>query len=562
MKRRSIFAISLVMFSTACLACTDKDACKSGETACAADAKSVMICESGEWVNKEACVSNACVFTMDGAACLEVGTVDKRVCEPGAVGCTDSGFTKTCSKDGAWRYEVCPAGQTCSEGVCVNGAKPVDPGSNGRACSADGRGIVITTASGSVTKSCEEETGVDSLCVTYNNGLVGCAKPSTCDDVFSVDGTCIGNRLAYCDQTYTDDRPTMVDCAAIGRLCKTIDGKSDCLDTCEAKDEAFACTQVNDIEMVRHCVEASGQRVRKIQNSFCEGDESVFCSGGEIKRTKCATGSKCIASLGVCAETCSESKKDDTKCDLDGQMTMCQQTKEGGWAYVSVGKRECVGDTLNTCISGTDTVNKVDCAHNEYRNSNNELVTTSGRCMKDMQYIPDYDICYPNIPGDACGDVPYDGICSGSVLTYCDIVQDTKSVADCSKNKYGYTSCSVYKGYADCREPCKKVGEAKCEYTEDVDGVGQSVLLLCVPDENDPSNLSYLIAEAGCIGETIYTCDKDKVVKSDCAATGGVCGRRSCEYPLCSIASSETCVDNQKCVIDGNGVVSGMNTCK
>ncbi len=562
-RNQRFLAIGCALLALSVAACDDKSdkLCDENATACNADGTSLLTCKTGEWI-ETACESKACVFSTQGAICLDKSKTE--FCTPNESGCTEAGLVKKCGADLRWHYTVCDAGMTCKNGSCVEGEGPnISVDDAERTCSADGRGIDYKTESGIVTRSCFEETGIDSMCVTYSNGLVGCSKPAACTDVFSEAGTCIGNRLAYCDLRYTNERPELVDCLSLGKVCATIDGKANCHDICEANEPEFSCTKSDDIEYVKHCAKVDGSPLRDVQMSLCDGNTAVTCSNGSIKRTTCPSGSQCVASLGTCVATCSESKKDDAVCDANNNLSLCQKTPEGVWAYVPVGGRECVGNTLNRCENGA--VKTMDCVHQEYRQDDGTLYSDHGRCVKDMQFYADYDICYPVLDGEPCGDLTDQGVCNGNILSYCDADDHYKVDNDCSKNKYGLTSCTSYKGYSDCREPCTQVGEASCEYQDNGDGTGISTLLLCVPDENDASKLTVLIASHGCIGNTSYSCDKTTVIKTDCASNGGVCGNLSCEYPMCTISSSETCENNLMCSIKNTddilGHIEGMVNC-
>ena len=63
----------------------------------------------------------------------------------------------------------------------------------------------------------------------------------------------------------------------------------------------------------------------------------------------------------------------------------------------------------------------------------------------------------------------------------------------------------------------------------------ESHLSLCVQDEASAAQKTYLITTAGCIDDTLYTCNGDSVVKTDCAKNGGGCSGTACIYPLCSL---------------------------
>jgi hypothetical protein len=246
-------------------------------------------------------------------------------------------------------------------------------------------------------------------------------------------------------------------------------------------------------------------------------------------------------------------------CDANNALTQCKQTYEGSWGYVSVGAKECVGDVLYACTDGS--VKQTRCYDLVFNDQETgELISNHGKCSKDYNFIPDFDVCTPLYEGTACGNVTNEGKCNANMLSYCNNVTNLLDHVDCSQNETN-SLCTIYKGYADCREPCTKLGEARCEIVDYGEEGVVSQIYICVQDAHNSSKLSYLLASTACIGDTLYTCDGTNVVTTDCSKTGGVCGMTACEYPLCSIASSEDCHAEQRCEVDATGNVIGTLSC-
>ncbi len=492
--------------------------CAPDETACSLDGKQLLTCNNNVWEAQDC--SKACVIMNDTAQCIPED-------EPEPIPPSDDPLTA-------------------------------------RVCTSDGK-IQNTYKSGKTeTKTCLEDVGFDTRCITYSKYHAGCKMPSTCDDdVFTDQGTCIGHRRAYCDQTFTTPFPAIRDCNALGRVCAAYLDGADCYDTCESSAPEFSCTKNDGIEQVLHCAATAGTRIIDQRNAICDNNEVVTCVNGQLTRNACDSNSVCVASRGACESLCHESEVGTLVCDENGQMKQCQKIEENlsaYYVYVSVGKRECTGTTLNIC-DGT-TIKQTDCYNQEFTNAMGEVLSKHGKCTKDFQYYEDADVCTIAYDGEPCGNVTEAGNCNGSNLTYCYVDDNILTTTNCSANAYGNTACTVYAGYADCRQPCNKPGEAFCEpYTDDL-GETSYTLALCVTDENDTSKASYLIAEGGCIGDTLYTCNGPEVTKTNCAANGGICSSTSCQYPVCGLTSDTTCTNGMTCATNIDGSVKGLTTCK
>lgn len=531
MKKMIPVWLMAVLMSFGIQACYSSDKCGNEETPCGDD----KTCE-------------------EGTECGEDKPDDGKVpsCEEGTVMCSADGKARMICENKTWRREACPSG-FCYLSTSGYQCMAQDETVIARRCDASRRGIVMTTRTGEITRSCLEETGVDTACVEYAGGLVGCAMPKTCSAPFTENGTCLGNRLAFCDLTYIEEQPAMIDCAALGKVCASENGKADCHAPCKSdEDDAWRCSEDGTM---RHCVEKDGIRVGITASGACkDATKAYVCHEGRLEETACASDYACIPSLGGCAKTCAKAEENKVACSEDGRMTQCQQTYEGNWAYVPVGTKECVENILYACSGGV--VRETNCHDLAFHDqSSGELISEHGQCSSDYNYIPDFDVCTPLYEGTPCGKVPNEGACNANQLSYCNLVTNLLDHEDCSLDEKD-TLCTVYKGYADCREPCKKEGEASCvvmEYAED--GSPMTLLHICVKDETNSSKLSWLEASAACVGDNLYTCQGLEVVKTDCTLDGGSCGVVSCEYPLCSVASSEDCVSEQRCRTDDSGRV-------
>ncbi len=523
---------------------------------CTADSSAVEVCKKGYWEQKSC--ESACVYGPDGAIC----DADRKIaiCTAGQRKCTDGGFLAECGADAKWQYRACPGG--CVNNICNEEVAPPEPGTPTpkknlamRRCSSDKRAIEVVDASGNVKETlvCVEMTGFESTCQEYSNGHVGCTMPETCEGVFEK-GHCVGDIYLGCDDRFIDPVPYARSCAETDMVCVADNGLNGCYETCDAPGADIAC-DAKGISVER-CLAVGGKNVVVRSAYVCKDDShSVSCAVGNIVEKVCDSGSKCLDSLGICVKFCDAADAGKFECDNYGELFQCQPV-EDGYGWISVGKRECDGDFLNSCREDDSgyTLRTTDCLHYVDPQSGKQ---TPGRCVSNYGYYTDYDVCYPITEGVECGDVTEDGVCLGSKLRYCDEDDHILMEGDCSKRtEDGYTSCSVVAGYADCRKPCRESGKGTCSLSAG----GESYLLtICAPDDGG-GNLSYVEGEVICVGDKLYSCSATgTVVIENCAAFGGVCHVNHCAYPACRADLEPVCIDDAMiaCRIGADGILSG-----
>ncbi len=563
MNSRWLWACLIGALALLCASCEDDKNCDSNDADyCSVDAATKNVCRSGKWVTIYCDAGTACAYVGGKPQCI-VATPAEEKCVAGEKRCAADGIAISCEDltggATAWRYEVCDALSACKDGVCASKITPeAENGIKSQQCAPDGKGVETVYADGTKkTQTCSELVGFDADCRTYSGGLVGCAMPQSCDEsVFSESGTCFGNILRACDTRYTVARPTSSDCAQLSQTCAVVSGKASCRDACAAPDP-------NDVKCdgyaASRCVaDASGANVVESAESLCIGDDAqVSCAAGQAVQKTCGEGAKCIASIGQCIDLCAQSDLNAPKCDADGKLSICRAVG-GIYGYVPVGKRECLGDTLITCQSA-------DGAYSPKQTNCREYVHTDGKtyfahCQSDYQGYGDYDVCVPAAEGESCGDMTADGVCAGSTLSYCLAEDDVIINKNCAGDSDGYTACSVYQGYADCRKPCRQEGAASCAYSSS----SQShYVQLCAPSEAAGGDLTVIEATSVCLGNTLYACDgSGKPTTADCAANGGVCDGTACAYPLCAADLQPKCTTKNEllsCQISETGEVLGLS---
>jgi len=548
--------------------CDGESACDGDEPAqCGEDAAKRVTCESGRWKVTECEEGRRCVHTVEGAVCLPVGP-DAERCVPGTTQCSSKGLIQTCSQDAEWVFTVCANGGTCVDGACVGGTLPGDAAHViARRCGVDGRSIDDVYVDRVKNTSCLELIGFDTACETYRYGLVGCAWPLACNDTFSEGGTCIGNTLAFCDMAYLQPRPGVVDCTALGGICATLHYKARCTRTCEAPFASPICVSAAGVSRVERCVAHGEGHVVESGTMLClDETTSATCDGQDVIQARCDAGEKCLAELGYCTQVCTAGAEGSLRC-FEGltvlgtpfaRLQQCQALAGGGFAFVDVGSRHCLDDeTLAICAKNDDEykIREVDCG-----NYVKEDEIIRARCVMDYGGYPDYDVCFPRTIGEPCGDITEAGVCVWNVLHVCDEPDDAIWKQTCARSQDGFTQCSTYLGFADCRQPCKNAGAAVCQ----PGGDDSFYLELCVPDDADKNTLSIVQGQAICYGDKLYSClGNGSTSVVDCSLGGGRCDIGACVYPACMIDRTPMCFGPEGdamlvCQVGSNGVMEGI----
>ncbi|MCL2326444.1 MAG: hypothetical protein FWC40_08140, partial [Proteobacteria bacterium] len=395
--------------------CHGESACDDDEPArCGEDAAKRVTCESGRWKVTECEEGRRCVNTVQGAVCLSGGP-DAQGCVPGTTQCSGKGLIQTCGQDAEWVFTVCANGGTCVDGACVDGGGTL-PGDAehviARRCGADGKSIDDVYVDRVRNTSCLELTGFETTCETYRYGLVGCAWPGACNDTFSEGGTCIGDTLAFCDMAFLQPRPGVIDCTARGSICATRHHKAQCARTCEAPSASPVCVSAAGVSRVERCVaHGEGHVVESGMRLCLDETTSATCDGQDVIQARCDAGETCLAELGYCTQVCTAEVEGSLRC-FEGltvlgtpfaRLQQCQALAGGGFAFVDVGSRHCLGDeTLAICAKGDDSyaIREVDCGNYVTQNG-----VVPARCVTDYGGYPDYDVCFPRTQGPPCGSI-------------------------------------------------------------------------------------------------------------------------------------------------------------
>ncbi|MBQ9394147.1 MAG: hypothetical protein IJU23_01345 [Proteobacteria bacterium] len=551
------------LLSFVCLCCvftacnhSSEDECSSRDMAhCSSDGLSILYCKNGSWTKLATCDAQHVCGYMDGAVqCLQ----NEQAKCGSQVTCSNNVLQK-CGEDGFWHYETCPVGTACENNACT--PQPVEPvkevyGIVKRQCSADKKSIELVDTLGKVTsRTCLSEVGFDTVCETFSNGHVGCVLPKTCTADFPSSGRCVDSLLMRCDERFISPKPVIDDCSAIGRVCAAVGGNAECREVCTTVGE-YSCQTRNGLEYVSKCLEVGTQKVSQEALELCENEStSVKCSDEDVVRTTCGDGEKCLNSQNRCVEICTADDIGAIKCSKSGEVVECAKVEEG-YAYVSRGRRHCDGDINIVCSKDEETgavsEKRIDCTKSEMEDGSIQAL----KCVTNLMYYEDFDVCFEVEDGDPCGELDEAGICDGTVLKYCDTQFDHAISKDCTTDKDGFTNCSVYEGYAACWASCSKAGTANCSYNASIEAYG---LTLCVPDEKTGKNIE-IDGESICLGDVLYACDgKGKVVKTDCAVNGGRCDANACVYPACK-GEEPTCLADDlmiSCEVSSEGAILG-----
>ena len=558
---------------------------------CTEDGTAIEICVNKRWERKSC--AEACVYTESGAVCDK--SSETAECQPGDKYCTANGLLAECGSDSKWAYSVCAGGckdakcavpetectpgeKQCTEdgrlaecgsdskwaySECANGCKdgqcttpepkpePQKEAIADRRCSSDKKAIELLNAAGKVVETLPcTQTGFETECRSYSNGHVGCAMPEACTGAFEK-GKCHGDTWLGCNTDLIVPQPYAQDCTKLDSVCADGELFGGCYKTCTNTKASFRCTKDG---LVSRCVQAGEQKIQAEATAVCKSETvSVSCSNGKTVETTCGSGAKCLESLGVCSDLCSASEVNSLKCSESGEMHVCQAVREG-YAYVSAGRRHCLGDILNTCVdnNGTYSVKQTDCANYV----DDKGTTIKARCVSDYGYYTDYDVCMPVVEGAPCENITDSGVCVGTKLRYCHTDYNILMEGDCAQSQDGFTRCSVVSEFADCRKPCSKSGEASCALGSD----GETyVLSLCMEQDNG-GNLTVVNGTTVCSGNTLYACSQTGTVEiENCEASGGVCDKNRCIYPACAANTVQCLADNAviACDTKSDGMIKG-----
>lgn len=563
--RRALPGLLIAVASLLCASCSSDDECDENDVAyCSGDAKSIRHCRQGKWTAIYCNEGSVCGY-INGTQpdCFALQNAETAHCTPNDKKCAGSTIAMTCQDNGSWRYDICDENASCQNGECKSAQTPVEPdkpnkGIAKRQCTDDAKGIETIDALGNkTTQSCLDMTGFETTCKTYAGGLVGCEAPKKCDDtVFTEAGTCHGNLLRTCDTRYIEPQAVSQDCSFISDICATLHGKSQCFKECSAENadkSNISC----DGNTATRCVSLDdGKAVTETAASLCLDEKTqATCDNGTLKTTTCDENASCLDETGTCVETCTQADLYATQCRSDGTLWICQPIGNG-YGYVSVGTRECMDDTLVTCQKNSETGEYVTKSTNclEYTHTDGKVY--KAHCQKDYQY-EGMDVCVPIADGEPCNGLTNEGVCDGNTLRYCIEEDDIASVSNCSNNSDGYTVCSVFSSFADCRKPCSTKGSASCY----VDTKTQTYAVsLCAPSQNSDT-LTLIEGTALCLNNYLYSCaENGKTTVVDCSATGGICDTNACVYPACGPQQSPVCTAENaliSCQIDETGTLLG-----
>ena len=529
---------------------------------CGTNGRILWICESSEWQSNPCGEDMLCAYTEKGASCVQGQAVQANCGKEGVKLCTSGGLLQVCQKDGSWRFTVCDATQICQNGSCVDsGVTPVEPkpelkGIARQQCSTDGKSVETVDSDGNITsQTCLDLVGFETQCKTYKTGHAGCELPESCNDVFSEDGTCVGDDILLgCDMDYVIPQPFEQSCQSLGQICRSNHGKSSCMTRCNQPGSSFSCMESEGLELVSHCISLGSDNVLETGTSLCSDDHtSVSCMNGTVNETTCENGETCVANLGICSKLCQQSDLNQVICDSDGYVFQCQAVSDM-YVYVSMGKRHCLDDILITCPE-TNTGYELKETNCRTYMHNGELIECS--CQMDYMY-PDMDGCVPVVQGDSCNGEKESGHCEGNELVYCVEEDDALVRTNCAQDQDGYSICSQYAGFSDCRRSCSTAGNATCSLSSD----GESYYVnLCAPDENN-GTLTMIEGDGVCLGNVLYSCDASGTpISKDCSANGGICDASRCVYPACSKVTAPVCMMDDallSCQMDENGLMIGM----
>lgn len=560
MKKISLSIAILV----ACAACNDADKeCNSHSAPyCTADAKTRMVCQDNVWVAMH-CLDAVCAYNSGAAMCVSPSVPTPSTCQPGQNACLSDSLLLSCLNDGSREITVCAANASCKDGACSENDTPDTPTTQAvasRTCANDS--TLLTKFADGTQKSqpCAEIVGFDAQCRESASGFAGCYPPAACNDVFSNNGTCIQNSRMFCDNlTYITPRPAIQNCAAIDQECAALNDVTGCYTRCDTPNPAgVSCIPIGaDAFAVSRCIAADdGKGVIQTADKLCLNDSvSVTCNGAEPVQTSCNDGETCIPTLGTCAQTCAAADLGQYFAAPNGEIMVCKAVPNG-YAYLSEGRRYCDGDIYVSTTREDDaspyTLKKVNCAEVE-----KDGKIYNARCALYADYMPDSEMCIARYEGEPCGEIKEEGICNGNTLSYCVEKDNALQTVNCAENDGGYNKCSVFLGYASCRQTCKNQGFAACILNSTSQTYNINV---CAPSDDGSSN-TIIEGSVICLGNVLYSCDENGRTKTEnCAANGGRCETSQCVYPSCAIDGSSLCTASDtilSCQIDTNGAVLG-----
>lgn len=507
-----------------------------------------MTCSQDKWV-EISCDDGKCIYTADGVACKS-----KEGCEDGTNSCANNGLVKHC-QDGIWSYTSCDMGMSCNDGVCSKDTQEELDYLVSRRCTKDNKGIIEAYTDKEITTTCLKEVGFASSCKQFSSEQAGCVLPSACDATFSSEGTCFGDKLAFCEDERIIPAPAVIDCASLGKTCAKLNGKSYCLDKCAQEDE-LSCVKKDGIERPSRCIKSDQKLVNETRIVLCKDDKtSVQCAKGAVVETACLPSERCIPELGTCVGFCKKSEVGQAKCSSAGVMTQCQKYDDD-YRYINVGGRHCNGDILQICVKDGDDykVKETNCRTYE-PSAGGDII--EGRCVIDYQY-PGGDFCIPVIKGPECGKITDAGICDDGELYVCEEADNALWKRNCKRDIDGSTACTSFAGYSDCRRPCDIKGKASCYKA----GSEENNIRLCAPDDKTQV-LSEVEGVGICLDGLLHSCTSAGVpVTSDCLARGGTCAVMDCNFAACPIEAEPKCAGPKGNLVLGcetydNGLVIG-----
>ena len=283
-----------------------------------------------------------------------------------------------------------------------------------------------------------------------------------------------------------------------------------------------------------------------------------------------------VTALAVLANGCSS---DGGGGLAPGQGLGVADTSSGGGADVQAGGGDTTVAPGRDTGGGTTPATRRDASDGPYRSD-------TGPARRDVTGTPGRDI--PGTPGrdtsgttggdtsggGACGNIDFEGVCEGTVLTYC--AEGALEIIDCADD--GLDCAYIAPGYGN---GCAAAPQADC-YLEDEQGV---LLMLCtgtdaacVFESEDKATCRENVY--GC-GNTEYLCSGDLLVLPcdveidvqalafECPADGGTCAGAEGDKSARCIGLVEGSVCDSDNFICGDGLVcgdvdpeSGVGTCK
>ncbi|MEC8023759.1 MAG: agmatine deiminase family protein [Myxococcota bacterium] len=452
-------------------------------------------------------------------------------------------------------FEGCCDGdsvQLCGD----NGVQTTSCGSSGCGYTTDtmaygcgGTGNAPSNAPLACGVSCEPSCGTNvcgpdgcgGVCGTCSSGQIcnggQCTDtPDPCDGI-SFEGCCSGSQLKYCDENQV----------------QTISCTSSC--GWNAGAEWYDCGFSGADPSGDNPLSCDAACVPNCTNAIC-GDDGCGGSCGT-----CDSGQSCNAGQCVCVPAC-----DGKVCGSDGCGGSCGDCTDGT-SCNAVG--QCVGQCVPACegkACGAD-----GCGGSCGTCAPEQSCNATGQCEAPT----------------GCGEVTYEGFCTGSVLTWCNEDNDELQTYDCSQ--LGDVTCAAIPGSdppsydciqgATCTPACdgKVCGSDGCGGSCGVCGDGATCEAgQCITAEDSCGGLTF----QGCCDDTILTwCENSEIQTLNCQNTG--CGWNSAgsyydcnqtadgppEFPkACGDDACEPNCDGKICGSDGCGgscgVCTGGETCE